>query len=490
MTEGTAQQSVRSFPLPASRRHDVVRLSPKLTWQLTQVGADLVTVFSAAVLGYAFYLWSGLGKGHYQPLFYLQLGVLFAVSTVFSLHNYGAYRDELGLLRIDAIRKVLRAVFSGALFVLGLSYLVRLPDFSRITLLIVGPTTVVALVSQRFLFWWFERRSAGGRADASRILIYGAGETGRLLAQHLLDEHHLGLRPVGFLDDNPALHREEIKVGPGLEGIRIPVFGGENSIATTLEMTGVSTVFIAMPSAPSQRITYLISRLEAHGIPFFFVPSAGDLLFSTLRFGQIAGMPVFARRMPLASRFYGALKRVIDVVGASVLLVLTAPALAFGALLVRLTSPGPVLFTQERVGLEGTRFTIFKLRTMTSDSPRYALHPDSSGDARVTRVGQWLRKLSLDELPQLFNVLGGSMSLVGPRPEMPFIVEGYTENQRQRLSVKPGITGLWQISADRAFKIHDNIQYDLYYIEHRTIGIDLAIMVVTPFILLARNRAM
>ena len=490
MTEGTAQQSVRSFPLPGSRRRDAVRLSPKVTWQLTQVGADLVTVFAAAVLGYMVYLYSGLGKGHYEPLFYLELGVVFAVATVFSLHSYGAYRDELGLLRIDAIRKVLRAVFSGALFVLGLSYLVRLPDFSRITLLLVGPTAVLALVSQRFLFWWLERRSAAERADASRVLIYGAGETGRLLAQHLLDEHHLGLLPIGFLDDNPALHRQELKVGPGSDGVRIPVFGGEDSIVTTVEMTGVGTVFIAMPSAPSQRITYLISRLEAHGIPFFFVPSAGDLLFSTLRFGQIAGMPVFARRMPLASRFYGVVKRVIDVVGASLLLVFSAPLLAVGALLVRLTSPGPVLFTQERVGLDGQRFTIYKLRTMTSDSPRYARHPSACGDARVTGVGHWLRKLSIDELPQLFNVLRGEMSLVGPRPEMPFIVQGYTEDQRQRLSVTPGITGLWQISADRAFKIHDNIQYDLYYIEHRTIGIDLAILVVTPFILLARNRAM
>jgi lipopolysaccharide/colanic/teichoic acid biosynthesis glycosyltransferase len=213
-------------------------------------------------------------------------------------------------------------------------------------------------------------------------------------------------------------------------------------------------------------------------------------MFSTLRFGQIAGMPVFARRLPDVSRFYGALKRAVDIVGSLVLLTLTMPLIAVGAALVRLSSPGPIFFTQRRAGLYGGPFTIFKLRTMTQESPKYAFHPDSADDARVTQVGRWLRKLSIDELPQLINVLKGEMSLVGPRPEMPFIVEGYNEIQRQRLSVKPGITGLWQISADRAFKIHDNIQYDLYYIEHRTTGLDLAIMVVTPFVLLAKNRAM
>jgi exopolysaccharide biosynthesis polyprenyl glycosylphosphotransferase len=490
MGEGAAQQSVRSYPLSAPRRAAAVRLSPKLHWQLTQVGADMATVFAAAVLTYALYLGSGVGKGHYEPLFYLQLGVLFSSTTVFALHGYGAYRDELGLLRIDAIRKILRAVFAGGLFTLGLTFLVRLPDFSRITLVMVGPVAVLALVSQRFLLWRLASHAGAERAAARKVLIYGAGETGRLLAQHLLDEHHLNLRAVGFFDDDVALHRQEIKVGPGTEGARVPVFGGEESIAAVLEMTGAEIVFVAMPSAPSQRITYLISRLEAHGVPFFFVPSAGELLFSTLRFGQIAGMPVFARRLPDASRFYGAVKRAIDLAGSILLLTLTAPLFAVGALVVRISSSGPVFFTQQRVGLNGETFTIFKLRTMTQDSPKYALHPDSSKDDRVTRIGYWLRRLSIDELPQLINVLRGEMSLVGPRPEMPFVVDDYNEIQRQRLSAKPGITGLWQISADRAFKIHDNIQYDLYYVEHRTTGLDLAIMVVTPFVLLARNRAM
>jgi exopolysaccharide biosynthesis polyprenyl glycosylphosphotransferase len=245
-----------------------------------------------------------------------------------------------------------------------------------------------------------------------------------------------------------------------------------------------------MPSASSDRIATLVAALESRGIPYYCVPNAGNLLFSSLRFGQIAGMPVFTRRLPVADSVYEVLKRVMDLLGALGILIITAPILLVSMLLIRLTSPGPVFFRQTRVGLNGKPLNIFKLRTMSVDAPRYALHPSSSNDARVTAVGAWLRRCSIDELPQLFNVLRGEMSLVGPRPEMPFVVAKYNDIHKLRLSVKPGVTGLWQISADRAFSIHENIQYDLYYVDHRSAALDVAILIATPFVLLAKNRAM
>jgi lipopolysaccharide/colanic/teichoic acid biosynthesis glycosyltransferase len=142
-------------------------------------------------------------------------------------------------------------------------------------------------------------------------------------------------------------------------------------------------------------------------------------------------------------------------------------------------SKGPVFFRQLRVGRGGKRFELYKFRSMRVDAPKYGLHPTDGDDPRVTRVGRWLRRTSLDELPQLINILKGDMSLVGPRPEMPFIVEGYNGRHRQRLNVIPGLTGLWQLSADRAFLIHENIQYDLYYIRHRNFFMDLAILLHT-----------
>lgn len=184
---------------------------------------------------------------------------------------------------------------------------------------------------------------------------------------------------------------------------------------------------------------------------------------------------------PTASRYYAFCKRAVDLAVSSFLLVLLAPVLVLIALLVRLDSPGPALFIQKRVGCKGELFDIYKFRSMYANSAKYELSPTTSRDPRITRIGRLLRRASLDELPQLLNVILGKMSLVGPRPEMPFIVQHYNEQERQRLSVTPGITGLWQLSPHRAFPIHQNIQYDLYYVQNRTFAMDIAILLQTLF---------
>ena len=173
---------------------------------------------------------------------------------------------------------------------------------------------------------------------------------------------------------------------------------------------------------------------------------------------------------------YDLVKRLMDVALSVVFLVLAAPLLLLLAALVRLNSPGPALFKQKRVGRGGSLFEMYKFRSMYADTASSDYSPKTRSDPRITRVGGFLRKTSLDELPQLLNVLEGSMSLVGPRPEMPFIVAQYGDKERQRLQVKPGLTGLWQLSGDRAFLIHENLEYDLYYIQHRNVFMDLAVL--------------
>jgi len=490
MTEGALREAVRVEPSQAATAVPRLRLSPRVRWQLTQVAADFVTAFAAAMANYGLYLASGLGTGDFKPGFYTQINLAAAAITVFALHGHGAYRDHMGLLRIESLRRIIKATFSGVMLLLGLSFFLQLPDFSRLTVLMLQPTIALGLVVQRFGFWMIKDRARKRGKDFKPVLIYGAGETGRVLAQHLIEEHPLGLTPAGFLDDNGGLRGEGVRVGPGVDGERVPVLGTEADLLAVVRSTRAQAVFLAMPSAPPDRIAKLIARLEKEHIHFFCVPSAGDLLFSSLSFGQIAGMPVFSRRQPTANRVHDVIKRGMDILGASALLSLSVPVLAVSAILVRLTSEGPAFFRQDRIGLLGRPFVIFKLRTMRRDAPVYGIHPSDQRDQRVTPVGRWLRRLSIDELPQLWNVLRGEMSLVGPRPEMPFVVAGYNEIQRQRLTVKPGMTGLWQISADRAFKIHDNIQYDLYYVENRSMALDLAILLMTPFVLIARDRAM
>lgn len=173
------------------------------------------------------------------------------------------------------------------------------------------------------------------------------------------------------------------------------------------------------------------------------------------------------------------LKRGVDLVLATSLLILVTPLFLLVAIFIKIDSPGTVLIRQRRIGLNGRPFFMWKFRSMHAAVDLYAHSPDSEADPRLTRFGRSLRRFSIDELPQLFNVLMGDMSLVGPRPEMPFVVNKYQANERLRLNAIPGITGLWQISPARAMPIHENLEFDLFYIVHRNIFLDLAILLRT-----------
>jgi lipopolysaccharide/colanic/teichoic acid biosynthesis glycosyltransferase len=201
--------------------------------------------------------------------------------------------------------------------------------------------------------------------------------------------------------------------------------------------------------------------------------------------------PSNRRGRRLRSRTYEAGKRLFDVVFSAAVLLALLPVLSVLAALVRWTSPGPVLFRQIRIGRGGRPFWIYKFRSMYTDAAPYAVTPeDDARDPRVTPLGAFLRKSALDELPQFFCVLKGDMSIVGPRPEMPFLVEGYTERQRRRLALRPGITGLWQISEARRAPIHANLQYDRYYCLYRSFSLDMAIIAKTALLSLEGIWAM
>jgi lipopolysaccharide/colanic/teichoic acid biosynthesis glycosyltransferase len=181
----------------------------------------------------------------------------------------------------------------------------------------------------------------------------------------------------------------------------------------------------------------------------------------------------------LATRRYRVMKRSYDVVGALFFLIMLLPLGFLVALLIKFDSSGPVFFRHQRIGRDGKQFVLWKFRSMRTDVPKYGISPQSTSDERLTRIGRLIRRLSIDELPQLINVLRGNMSLVGPRPEMLFIVDGYSPFERKRLAAKPGLTGLWQISPARAFPIHENLQYDFHYISNQNLLLDFAIILRT-----------
>lgn len=178
-----------------------------------------------------------------------------------------------------------------------------------------------------------------------------------------------------------------------------------------------------------------------------------------------------------------AAKRFLDILISALVLTISLPLMIIISLLIKLSSPGPIIFRQERIGWQGRKFTIYKFRTMTISANPYDFKPRAADDCRITSVGKILRNTFLDEIPQFFNVLTGDMSIVGPRPEMGFIVSQYNDIERQRLSVKPGITGIWQIYADRTKQIHENIDYDIYYIDNFSLALDLIIMLKTGWLI-------
>ena len=192
--------------------------------------------------------------------------------------------------------------------------------------------------------------------------------------------------------------------------------------------------------------------------------------------------------VPLLTRYerretfvHVAAKRCLDIVLSSVFLLIASPVFLISIFLIKRESMGPAFFIQERIGRDGRPFRMLKFRTMHQELSGDAPAPDSPYDARITRIGRYLRRYSLDELPQFLNVLAGEMSIVGPRPEMPFIVEEYGPMERERLRAKPGITGLWQISYARRGAIHENLDYDLFYIENQSVLLDIVIIALTGF---------
>ena len=214
-----------------------------------------------------------------------------------------------------------------------------------------------------------------------------------------------------------------------------------------------------------------------------------EVLTSDAHIDLIDDLPLVHLRSREVHAGYEWLKRAFDIVGALAALALLAPLGLWIALRIRLDSSGPVFFVHTRVGRNGKPFRLYKFRTMQADSHPYRTAPSDREDPRLTRYGRWLRRSSLDELPQLLNALAGSMSLVGPRPEMPFIADGYQDWQRRRLSVVPGITGLWQILGRKDLPLHENLQYDFYYIHNRSLLFDLSILLRTIGAVLTRRGA-
>ncbi|MGC1784512.1 MAG: exopolysaccharide biosynthesis polyprenyl glycosylphosphotransferase [Acidobacteriaceae bacterium] len=405
----------------------------------------------------------------------VSLGV--SLIAVFLLHLNGAYRGSGSLLQIRETERAIRIPVQSLLIMLPFSLLLNL-QFSRIAFLIALVLIPVLLILQKQAFVAVIRGLHVRGCGNDRVIVYGIGETGKRILSALSDSVKLGLYPIVVIGHNDALDGEWLPEMGYRRRRSVPVQRGPITSAL-LNSCQCSTLIVALPNLSSGQIAAAVDAAKQAGSRVLFLSATELQEQKWTESIDVDGLSL----TPMLESFerwpYSLAKRTADLIGSSLLLILFAPLFFLIALLIKLDSPGPAFFVQDRVGRNGELFKMYKFRSMHKGTLQYELSPTTPFDSRITRIGRFLRRSSLDELPQLVNVFLGDMSLVGPRPEMPFIVQIYTSEQRQRLQVTPGITGLWQLSADRAFLIHKNIQYDLYYIRNRGFFMDIAILIHT-----------
>ncbi len=336
------------------------------------------------------------------------------------------------------------------------------------------------VVVERLVMFRFAGMLHGMGLGNIRVAIWGTGPMAQRVEQKLRLFPFLGFHFVGFLADDPRragrrLREQQVLSVEDLPGV--------------LKKHRIGRVIVAMPELEEQKLVRTCESLEQEGVDYMVVPRLYHFFSQRFTLESVDTVPLLRpESRPL--RVHSAIaKRCLDLIGSLLLLVMFSPLFLLLSLLLRWHSAGPIFFSQVRVGIHGRTFRMYKFRTMHMASCEDRPAPESDEDPRViSGIGSFLRRSSLDEMPQLWNVLLGQMSLVGPRPEMPFIAETYGPFERRRLEMKPGLTGLWQVSEARRAPIHENLDYDLYYIENQSLFLDLVILLLT-LVAVPRSRA-
>jgi exopolysaccharide biosynthesis polyprenyl glycosylphosphotransferase len=350
---------------------------------------------------------------------------------------------------------------------------------SRYLLVIAYFISLTMLISQRTIFYNLFGNKLAMNGYKKRVLIYGAGDLGRALFRELRNSPKLGILPVGFVDDDVKLRGTEcLPSGYNCE-TGISVLGTGKDIPRLKDEVGFDEVYAAISNVEIEKLQNILETLRACNIKVSFVPNLYQVFLHKIKINKFGDIPIISELDNENNFAYLLVKRYMDIFLALLLLFLLWPFLIVIGCAIRFDSKGPAIFKQKRVGKDGKLFTLYKYRTMVEGTNPYEVNPLDHSDIRITKVGRFLRKMSLDEIPQLINILKGDMAFVGPRPEMSFIVEQYNELHKERLKVLPGITGLWQLSGDRKKAIHENMDYDLYYVRNASFFLDLVIMIET-----------
>jgi exopolysaccharide biosynthesis polyprenyl glycosylphosphotransferase len=391
----------------------------------------------------------------------------------------GLYKREISFFNFEEFRKIIKSLIFGFALVVLLGIVLNFSlEFTR-NLVIFGFSSGLLLVSlERYLFYKITRINYQKGKWVQKIAIYDVCPTGRLLLKKLFESPQLGYLPVGFID-NKIKAGKLVKTSSEETKAEVPVLGKISDLRKIIQKEKIEELFVATPSVKEGDIRKISRACQNNKIGYRFIPNLLKEPLHRIALYSFGGIPFIRTEKPKIDIATKVIKRILDIVLSVLALIILAPAFLVIAILIKRDSKGPVFFKQKRIGKDGVPFEMYKFRTMKMNAPKYAYCPMDQTDKRITGIGKFLRRTSLDETPQFINSLKGEMSLVGPRPEMEFIVKKYNLYQRERLLVKPGITGIWQVTADRKKCIHENMDYDIYYIDNLSILLDILVILRT-----------
>ncbi len=399
---------------------------------------------------------------------YLQTIPVLSIMWVASWWSAGMYSISIQQSAFSGLTRRVRAVFYLAVSIMATSYLVKM-DYSRIMVLFF----LVISIPVNLIFRWLLEKLAGVIApfkQSPSTLIIGSGEFAERVISSLGRLPEPRHRIKGVLTEQDSATEE---IG-GVE-----VIGCANDLPRLVESLSIDEVFFASGSMSRTGMLRLVNSVEKEDIVFMLVTDLFEIASGIGDLNSLSRMPVVEIGSAEKGGFYSFVKRLLDLLVSISLIVVFSPLMGIVWSILLISEKGSPVFKQTRIGRHGIPFTLFKFRTMKPEADEYEVAPVKQSDPRITGVGKFLRKSSLDELPQLFNVLRGSMSMVGPRPEMDFIVKEYNTWQKRRLEVKPGITGLWQIMGRKDLPLHENLEYDFYYMRNQSLMLDMAILART-----------
>ena len=449
-----------------------------LSLPLLRISADLFLLLVGTVIGGMIgHVFQRTQSFELSPQQLLIGSLIYTGIVLLLLQSDNAYPRVCSLLHVKETETVLRVSIKAIMVSLVICIVARYP-VPRMAMLGGWVFGTACLAIGRVWVLETVRQRIAPALPQRRCIIYGSRRTARRFFTAALHSPMLAMEPVGFIasesDRGDAIYSLDY-----FQRDSRPIFHEPLSI-DMLRRLKVTDIFVCDSNISEHGLKQIRELAQSASCTVSLVDDQ-EILASKCptRVWEMDGLFIATAEPNDPGPIYHLTKRFIDIICSSILILLSGPVWVLLAIAIRMESRGPIFFRQTRVGKNGKPFEILKFRSMKVDAPKYARSPLEQTDSRITRVGRFLRKTSLDEVPQLINVLRGDMSLVGPRPEMPFITEEYGPWEATRLTVPQGITGLWQLSADRQFAIHQSIEYDLYYIQNRTVLMDFAILLHT-----------